>query len=182
MPSRGEVPPTKTVRACFHELFGEGSSHTPHDLTTTAHILNEVMRRTLLLRVGYREGLTRIQLWLVSYLVSQTEFDVWDVILSEMEDAIAEGFKGHRQVPFAHWICFILMKAIDRMGLESAAAMRDTPTVFPVYDMCQLMGRGHRNRAARQPRQRPEVSETEAEQDEAIRAVADSELVELEAQ
>ena len=97
-----------------------------------------------------------------------------------MEDTLVEGFKGHRQVLFAHWICFILMKAIDRMGPESAAAMHDTPTVFPVYDMCQLMGRGHGNRAARQPRQRPEVPETEAEQDEAIKAIAETKLEHLE--
>ena len=58
--------------------------------------------RTLLLRIGYREGLTHIQLWLLAHLVSQTDFDIWDVILSEMEDTIAEGFRGHRQLPYAH--------------------------------------------------------------------------------
>jgi hypothetical protein len=87
-------PPIETVRACFHEPFGEGSSYTPRDLTPTSHLLNEVMRRTLLSRMGYHEGLAHIQLWLVSHLVSQIEFDIWDVILSEMEDTIAEGFKG----------------------------------------------------------------------------------------
>ena len=90
------------MRPCFREPFGEGSSHTPRDLTPAARLLNKVMRRTLLPRVGYREGLTRVQLWLISYLVTQTEFDVWDVIVSKMEDTIAEGFKGHRQLSFAH--------------------------------------------------------------------------------
>lgn len=84
-----------------------------HDLTPMARLLNEVMRRTLLPRIGYREGLTRILFWLVSHLVSRTSFDVWDVILSEMEDTIAEGFKVCRQLPFSHWICFILMKEVD---------------------------------------------------------------------
>ena len=46
--------------------------------------------------MGYREGLTRIQLWLVYHLVSQTIFVIWDVMLSEMEDTLAEGFRGHR--------------------------------------------------------------------------------------
>ena len=46
--------------------------------------------------MGYREGLTRIQLWLVNSLVQQTIFDIWDVILSEIEDTIVEGFGGHR--------------------------------------------------------------------------------------
>jgi hypothetical protein len=88
-PHDGEVPPIDFVQPCFREPFREGSSHTPRDLTPTAHLLNEVMRRTLLPRIRYREGLTRVQLWLVSYLISQTEFDVWDMIVSEMEDTIA---------------------------------------------------------------------------------------------
>ena len=88
------VPPTDLVRACFAEPFGEGSSHTPCDLTPTACILDSVMKRSLLPRGGYREGLTRIQLWLVHHLISQTVFDIWDVILLEMEDTLAEGFRG----------------------------------------------------------------------------------------
>ena len=58
--------------------------------------------------MGYREGPTRIQLWLVYHLVSQTTFDIWDVMLLEMEDTLAEGFRGHRQLPYAHWITFLL--------------------------------------------------------------------------
>ena len=46
--------------------------------------------------MGYREGLTRIQLWLPNSLIQQTVFDVWDVILSEMEDTLTEGFRGHQ--------------------------------------------------------------------------------------
>ena len=53
------VPPTNLVRVCFIEPFGEGSSRTPHDLTPIAWLLDAIMR-TLLPRMGYREGLTRI--------------------------------------------------------------------------------------------------------------------------
>ena len=102
------MPPTDLVRPCFTEPFGEGSSRTPHDLTPIARLLDAIMRRTLLPRMGYHEGLTRIQLWLVHYLVSQTVFDIWDVMLLEMEDTLAEGFRGHRQLPYAHWITFLL--------------------------------------------------------------------------
>jgi len=52
--------------------------------------------------MGYREGLTRIQLWLINSLMQQTVFDIWDLLLSEMEDTIAEGFRGRRQPPYAH--------------------------------------------------------------------------------
>ena len=89
------------VLHCFIEPFGEGSSRTPRDLTPIAQLLDAIMR-TLLSRMGYREGLTRIQLWLVNSLVQQTVFDIWDVILSEMEDTLAKGFRGHRQLSYAH--------------------------------------------------------------------------------
>ena len=58
-PHDGLVPPTDLVRPCFIEPFGEGSSRTPHDLTSTARLLDAIMR-TLLPRMGYREGLTQI--------------------------------------------------------------------------------------------------------------------------
>ena len=101
-PHGGLVPPTDLVRACFTEPFREGLSQTPRDLTPTAHILDAIMRRSLLPRSGYRERLTRIQLWLVHHLVSQTVFDIWDVTLLEMEDTLAEGFRGHHQLLYAH--------------------------------------------------------------------------------
>ena len=80
-PHGGLVPPIDLVRTCFTEPFGEGSSRTPRDLTPTARLLDAIMRRTLLPRMGYGKGLTRIRLWLVHYLVSQTVFDIWDVML-----------------------------------------------------------------------------------------------------
>ena len=89
------MPPTDLVRPCFTEPFGEGSSRTPRDLTPIARLLDAIMRRTLLPRMGYHEGLTRIQLWFVNSLVQQTIFDIWDAILLEMEDTLAEVFRGH---------------------------------------------------------------------------------------
>ena len=106
------MPPTDIVRPCFTEPFGEGSSRTPHDLTPTTRLLDAIMRRTLLPRMGYREGLTCIQLWLVYHLVSQSVFDIWDVILSEMEDTLAEGFRGHHHLLYAHWITFLIRKSV----------------------------------------------------------------------
>ena len=81
--------------------------------------------------MGYREGLTRIQLWLVHYLVSQTVFDIWDVMLSEMEDTPAEGFRGHRQLSYAHWITFLLRKAVPHKSPETMAEWTYTTTEFP---------------------------------------------------
>ena len=96
------VPPTDLVRHCFTEPFSEGSRRNSSDLTPTARVLEAIMRRTLLPRMGNREGLTRIQLWLINSLMQQTVFDIWDLLLSEMEDTIAEGFRGRRQLSYAH--------------------------------------------------------------------------------
>ena len=59
-PHGGMVPPIDLVRHCFKEPFGEGSSRTPSDLTPIASVLDAIMRRTLIPRMGYCEGLTRI--------------------------------------------------------------------------------------------------------------------------
>jgi hypothetical protein len=75
------VPPTDMIRPYFREPFGEGSRHTPASLTPLARVLNAIVRRTLLSRLGYREGLTRMQLWVVHHLISQTPFDIWDLML-----------------------------------------------------------------------------------------------------
>jgi hypothetical protein len=99
-------PPSSPPSRPF--TFGEGSRCTLASLTPIARVLDVIVRRTLLSRLRYREGLTRMQLWVVHHLVSQTPFDLWDLMLCEMEDTLAEDFKGHRQLPYAHWICFII--------------------------------------------------------------------------
>ena len=95
------MPPTDLVRHCFKEPFGEGSRRNSSDLTPIARVLEAIIRRTLLPRLGYREGLTRLQLWLLNALMQQTVFNIWDLLLLEMEDTIAKGFKGRRQLPVA---------------------------------------------------------------------------------
>ena len=96
------VSPIDLACHCFTEPFGKGSSRTPSDLTPTARVLDAIMRGTLLPRMGYCEGLTCIQLCLLNSLIQQTVFDIWDLLLSEMEDTIAERFRGHRQLSYAH--------------------------------------------------------------------------------
>ena len=74
-PHGGMVPPTDLVHHCFIEPFGERSRRNRSDLTPTARVLEAVMR-ILLPRMGYREGLTRIQLWLLNSLMQQIVFDI----------------------------------------------------------------------------------------------------------
>ena len=129
------MPPTDLVWPCFTEPFSEGSSRTPRDLTPTARLLDAIMRRTLLPRMGYRKGLTRIQLWLLNSLIQQTVFDIWDLLPSEMEDTIAKGFRGHRQLPYAHWITFLIRKALTVKSPEMMAEYIGTTIEFPPYNM-----------------------------------------------
>ena len=133
------VPPIDLVRHCFTEPFGEGSRRNPSDLIPTARVLEAIMRRTLLPRIGYREVLTRIQLWLINSLMQQTIFDIWDLLLSEMEDTIAEGFKGHRQLPYAHWVTFLIHRAITVRLPEMIAEYSGATTEFPTYNMSQII-------------------------------------------
>jgi hypothetical protein len=172
------------VRCIFREPFGDGSSRLPRDLTPTARLLNEVMRRTLLPRMGYREGLTRMQQYVLSHLASQTPFDIWDLLLCEIEDTIAEGFRGHRQLPYAHWISQLIIGAI-----EGARRVRDpllrgeltgSPTSFPVYHMRPL--HGVERPAAYQTRRTAPVTATEQEQDTVVESLAEAELAGLEGQ
>ena len=120
------------------------------------------MRRTLLLRGGYHEGLTHIQLWLVHHLISQTVFDIWDVMLLEMVDTLVEGFKGHRQLSYAHWITFLIWKAVSQMSPETVAEWSGATIEFLQHDMRQLLCHSH-GRTPSQPIHRLEVPETTIE-------------------
>jgi hypothetical protein len=104
-----------------------------------------------------------MQLWVVYHLISQIPFDIWDLMLCEMEDTLGEGFKGHWQLPYAHRICFIIRSACD-LPAEIRAEISDTTTAFPEYDIRQLWASVTREQAPRSgQRQRPEVPKTAAE-------------------
>jgi hypothetical protein len=61
-PHDGVAPGTDHVVALFRPPFSDGSRRSPADFTTAAKFLYQLMRRTLLPRMGYREAATHIQL------------------------------------------------------------------------------------------------------------------------
>jgi hypothetical protein len=61
-PHSGVAPGTAHVAALFRPPFSDGSRRSPADFTTAANYLFELIRRTLLSRMGYREATTHIQL------------------------------------------------------------------------------------------------------------------------
>jgi hypothetical protein len=103
-------------------------------------------------------------------------------MLCEMEDTLAEGFKGHRQLPYAHWICFLIRCACDLLA-EIRAEISDTTIAFPEYDIRQLWATLTREQApSLSQRQRAEVPETAAKQDQTVEGLAEAELADLDAQ
>ena len=52
-----------------------------------------------------------------------------------MEDTIAEGFWGHRQLPYAHWITFLIHRAVTVRPPKMLAEYRGATIEFPAYNM-----------------------------------------------
>jgi hypothetical protein len=99
----------------------------------------------------------------------------------QMEDTIAEGFRGHRQLPYAHWITFLIHRAVTVRPPEMLAEYSCATTEFPTYNLTQMI-RHSTLIAPSQPRHRPEVPETAAQQDDTIRGITATEEEQLDAQ
>jgi hypothetical protein len=111
-PHDGVAPATAHVTALFRPPFSDGSRRSPADFTTTAKYLYQLMRRTLLSWMGYREATTHIQFWLLGALISHSKFDVVDFLICEIEDTILDGLRAWRQLPYAHYLCHIFAQLI----------------------------------------------------------------------
>jgi hypothetical protein len=111
-PHGGVAPATAHVVALLRPPFTDGSRCSPGDFTPAAKYLYQVMRRTLLSRMGYREATTHIQLWLLGALISHSEFDVVDFLICEIEDTVLDGLHAHRQLLYAHYLCHIFTQLI----------------------------------------------------------------------
>ena len=97
-----------------------------------------------------------------------------------MEDTLVEEFRGHRQLPYAHWITFLIHRVVTVRPLEMLAEYSSATIEFPTYNLTQML---HHSRpsAPSQPRHRPEVPETVTQQDETIRGNAATEEEQLDA-
>ena len=67
--------------------------------------------------------------------MQQTVFDIWDLLLSEMEDTIAKGFKGRRQLPYAHWITFLIRRVVRDKPPGMMDEYTGATTEFPAYNL-----------------------------------------------
>jgi hypothetical protein len=73
-------------------------------------VVHYTLKRYVLYRMGNAESLTGVQQWLLLYVMAKRPFDLVDIMLAEIEDAIMDGMGMTRQQPFAHWISWLLSR------------------------------------------------------------------------
>jgi hypothetical protein len=93
-PHGGVAPATTHVAALFRPPFSDGSRRSTTDFTTVAKYIYQLMRQTLLPRMGYKEATTHIQLWLLGALISHSKYDVVDFLICEIKDTILDGLRA----------------------------------------------------------------------------------------
>jgi hypothetical protein len=99
-------------------------------LIREAYVVHYTLRRSVLYRMGNVESLTGVQQWLLMYVMAKRPFDIFDIMLAEIEDAIMDGMGMTRQQPFAHWISWLLsrLEAQRYVGI-----LESSKFVFPTY-------------------------------------------------
>jgi hypothetical protein len=107
-------------------------------------------------------------------------FDIWDLMLCELEDTIYESFSAKRHINYAHWISFLIYIGVEPMPAASVQEWSSTTSEYPTYDFSQLV-RTVTTTPVRASR-RPVVPETAAQQDATVQGLAEAELEQLETQ
>jgi hypothetical protein len=133
------VPPVDVVRCLLSSDFGEGSSRRPVDMLPPVGLLDAIIRRTILPRSNFRDRTTRLQQWLLSHLVRGIAFDIWDLMLYELEDTIYESFSAKRHMNYTHWISFLIYMGVEPMPTASVQEWSSTTFEYPIYDFSQLV-------------------------------------------
>jgi hypothetical protein len=79
-------------------------------LTLEAYVVHYALRRSVLFKMGNAESITGVQQWLLMYVMAKRPFDIVDILISEVRDAIMDGMGMTRQQPFTHWISWMLSR------------------------------------------------------------------------
>jgi hypothetical protein len=101
-------------------------------------------------------------------------FDIWDLMLCELEDTIYESFSAKRHMNYAQWISFLIYMGVETMPGASVQEWSSTTFEYPTYDFSQLV----RTITATPVRasHRPVVPETAAQQDATVQGLVEAEL------
>lgn len=114
-PHGGDVPLTTRMELLFKPPYGDRSHPAPVDFTPFTRILHLVIRRTLLVRMGYDKALTNIQQWLLGALILHPIFYVASFMIYEIEDTILYGINVRSQLPYAHYMSYIVSQLINHL-------------------------------------------------------------------
>jgi hypothetical protein len=137
------LPSDDEISFLFLQPFLPGTPRTPDRLTREAYVVHYALRGYVLYRMGKVESLTGVQQWLLMYVMTKRPFDIVDIMISEIEDAIMDGMGMTRQQPFAHWISWLL----SRLEAQRYVGMLEqSKFVFPTYRPPMP---GHRRRGPR---------------------------------
>jgi hypothetical protein len=114
----------------FQQPFLPGTPRTPDRLIREAYVIHYALRRSVLYRMGNTESLIGVQLWLLMYVIAQRSFDLVDIMLVEIEDAIMDGMGMTRQQPFARWISWLLSRLEAQ---RYVSVLESSKFIFPTY-------------------------------------------------
>jgi hypothetical protein len=85
------LPSDEENNFLFVPPFLPGTPRTPHRLICEAYVVHYALNRSVLYRMGNTESLTGMQQWLLMYVMAKRPFDIVDIMLAEIEDAIMDG-------------------------------------------------------------------------------------------
>jgi hypothetical protein len=102
------LPSDEEISFLFPQPFLPGTPRTPDRLIREAYVVHYALWRSVLCRMGNAESLTGVHQWLLMYVMAKRPFDIVDIMISEIEDAIMDGIGMTRHQPFAHWISWLL--------------------------------------------------------------------------
>jgi hypothetical protein len=85
------LPSDDEISFLFQPLFLPGTPRTPDRLIRESYVVHYALRRSVLYRMGNAESLTGVQQWLLMYMMAKRIFDLVDIMLAEIEDAIMDG-------------------------------------------------------------------------------------------
>ena len=101
-PHQPYPPADEEASRLFVQPFLPGTPRVPDRLTPLAKTVHLALRRSLLYRMGYNEGITALQQWLLIHILTGIQFNIVDLFICELEEVIYDGMTAHRQQPFAH--------------------------------------------------------------------------------
>jgi hypothetical protein len=91
------LPSDEEISFLFVQPFLPGTPRTPYRLIHEAYVVHYALKRFVLYRMGNAESSTEVQQWLPMYVMAKRPFDIVDIMLAEIEDAIMDGMGMTRQ-------------------------------------------------------------------------------------